>query len=301
MSDNTYVPYKKPGTKSKYSEKEIRELAKCSIDPLYFIETFCRVSHPTKGAMPFILYDCQKKMIDGIHNYLNCIVLFSRQMGKTSVVAAYMLWFAMFNADKTILITANLLEQAMEILDRVRFAYEELPDYIRDCAVDYNKRSLKFSNGSKIICRATTPNAGRGLSISLLYCDEFAAIRPSMAEAFWSSIQPVLSTGGKCIVTSTPNNNEDIFAQLWMGAINNIDDHGNVNEVGSNGFKAVSAIWSEHPDRDAEWEKAQRSKLGDEGFRREHCCISGNSKITIKLENGDVRDINIEDLYKFCN
>jgi len=269
---NTYLPFKKPGTKTKYTEKEIRELTRCAVDPLYFIENFIRVQHPIKGALPLQLYPYQNRIVGGIHNQKDCIILCGRQLGKTTVAAAYILWYALFNPDKTILIVANKLKQAIEIMDRIRYSYQELPDHIRDSATEYNKSSMVFSNGSRIVCRATTADAGRGLSISLLYADEFAFVRPTMAEAFWTSIQPVLSTGGKCIITSTPNNDEDIFAQLWRGAINTIDENGNEQDVGLNGFKAVKAIWSEHPERDKAWADSERSKLGDEKFAREHEC-----------------------------
>jgi hypothetical protein len=272
MSSSTYSPFKKPGTKSKYTEKEIKELAKCSIDPLYFMKNFVRVQHPLRGAVPLIPYNYQTEIINNIQNYKDNIILLGRQMGKTEAVASYILWYTLFNPDKTVLIVANKLKQAIEIMSRIRYSYQELPDYIRDSATEYNKSSIVFSNGSKIVCRATTPDAGRGLSISLLYADEFAFVRTTMAEAFWTSIQPVLSTGGKCIITSTPNNDEDIFAQIWRGAVNTIDEFGNINEVGSNGFKAFKAIWSGHPDRDEVWAASEKSKLGEEKFLREHCC-----------------------------
>jgi hypothetical protein len=269
---NNYTPFKKPGTKTKYTEKEIKELAKCSIDPLYFMENFIRIQHPLKGAVPFVPYIYQTNIIDNLQNYKDNIIMLGRQMGKTEAVASYILWYTLFNPDKTVLIVANKLKQAIEIMSRIRYSYQELPDYIRDAATEYNKSSIVFSNGSRIVCRATTPDAGRGLSISLLYADEFAFVRPSMAEAFWTSIKPVLSTGGKCIITSTPNNDEDIFAQIWRGASNTIDEFGNQKEVGLNGFKAFKAIWSQHPDRGEAWATLEKSSLGEEKFLREHCC-----------------------------
>lgn len=269
---NIYTPFKRPGTKSIYTEKEIKELARSSVDPLYFMKTFVRVQHPLKGALPFIPYDYQTEIVHNLQNYKDNIILLGRQMGKTEAVAAYILWYTLFNPDKTVLIVANKLKQAIEIMNRIRYSYQELPDYIRDSATEYNKTSIVFSNGSKIVCRATTADAGRGLSVSLLYADEFAFVRPTMAEAFWTGIQPVLSTGGKCIITSTPNNDEDIFAQLWRSASNTIDEFGNTRNVGLNGFKAFKAIWSQHPERDEVWAAAEKSKLGEEKFLREHCC-----------------------------
>ena len=192
----------------------------------------------------------------------------------TTCAAAYLVWRAIFVPDQTILIAANKLSSALEIMQRIRYAYEELPEWLKAGAETYNKGTLEFDNGSRIISRATTPDAGRGLSISLLYLDEFAFVRPKIAEEFWTAIQPTLSTGGSCIITSTPNSDEDQFAQLWFGAINTIDDSGKEREngVGVNGFKAIKVTWDEHPERDDDWAKEQILKLGEDRFNRENNC-----------------------------
>ncbi|MFP5434937.1 MAG: terminase large subunit domain-containing protein, partial [Alphaproteobacteria bacterium] len=164
----------------------------------------------------------------------------------TTTAAAYLLWKAMFTPDCTILICANKLNQALEIMDRVRYAYENLPDHIRAGVTEYNKGTVKFDNGSKITARATTADAGRGLSISLLYLDEFAFVQPRMAQEFFTAIQPVLSTGGGCIITSTPKSDEDMFGQIYRGAIDNKDQHGNplnATGIGKNGYFAVTIPW----------------------------------------------------------
>lgn len=192
----------------------------------------------------------------------------------TTSAAVFLLWRAIFVPDQTILIAANKLSSALEIMQRIRYTYEELPDWLKAGAVTYNKGSIEFDNGSRIISRATTPDAGRGLSISLLYLDEFAFVKPRMAEDFWTSIQPTLSTGGACIITSTPNSDEDQFARLWFAAENNIDEQGNERPggVGANGFKALKVTWEEHPDRDEKWAQEQIQKLGIELFDRENNC-----------------------------
>ena len=285
MSDS-YIPFKKPGKLDLYTPEKIYDLAKCAIDPIYFIERHIKVQHPIKGAVPFILFEYQKRIIFNLHNYKDNIIMASRQLGKSISTAAYLLWFALFNPDKTILIVANKLSAATEIMDRIKFAYAELPDYIRDSSPQYNVTSVKFGNGSKIICRATTPDAARGLSISLLYLDEFSFVRPTIAEAFWTSVQPTLSTGGKCIITSTPNNDEDIFATIWKGAENTIDEFGNQRELGINGFKATKVTWEEHPDRNQVWADDPRRILGDEKFEREHLCrfVSNDSTLISGLK-----------------
>jgi hypothetical protein len=138
--------------------------------------------------------------------------------------------------------------------------------------VDYNKGSLTFDNGSRIVSATTTENTGRGMSISLLYADEFAFVRPTIATEFWTSISPTLATGGKAIITSTPNSDEDQFALLWKGANRMEDEYGNPTDVGQNGFRAYRAFWNEHPDRDETWAQQQRAALGTDRFRREHDC-----------------------------
>jgi hypothetical protein len=133
---------------------------------------------------------------------------------------------------------------------------------------------LEFDNGSRIVSQTTTENTGRGMSITLLYLDEFAFVRPTIAKEFWTSITPTLSTGGKAIITSTPNSDEDQFAYIWKGALKTQDEFGNqrANGLGINGFRAFRAFWREHPDRDEAWASEQRSQLGEERFRREMDC-----------------------------
>jgi hypothetical protein len=178
----------------------------------------------------------------------------------------------MFVPDSTILIAAHKYTGSQEIMQRIRYAYESVPDHIRAGATSYNKGSIDFDNGSRIVSATTTENTGRGMSISLLYCDEFAFVRPTIGREFWTSISPTLATGGKCIITSTPNSDEDQFALLWKGANKTIDEFGNPTEVGINGFRAFRSYWRDHPDRDEAWASAQRAQLGDERFRREMDC-----------------------------
>jgi hypothetical protein len=261
---------KTPYKKEKYTTEQIKELAKCTMDPQYFITEYCWIQHPVKGRLKFELFDYQRELLDAYHNHKYSIALISRQMGKSTAAAAYLLWYAMFVPDQTILIAAHKYSGAQEIMQRIRFAYELLPDFIRAGVTAYNKGSLEFDNGSRIIAQATTENTGRGLSISLAYLDEFAFVRPSIAREFWTSLSPTLSTGGKCIITSTPNQDDDQFAQIWREANKTIDEYGNEKETGKNGFKAYSADWKAHPDRDQAWADEEQGKIGEERFRREH-------------------------------
>jgi len=267
---------KKGYQKDVYNRDREEELLKCAADPIYFIETYVRIQHPIKGRVPFEPYPFQRDLIRSFHEFNSVIALTARQMGKTTCAAGFLLWKAMFEPDTTILLAANKMVQALEIMDRIRYAYENLEDYnwLRAGITEYNKGTIRFDNGSKIVARATTPDAGRGLSITLLYLDEFAFVKPNMATEFWTAIQPTLATGGACIITSTPNNDEDQFAQIWHGANATIDNYGNERErgIGINGFKALEVKWDKHPDRDEEWADKFRAMLGEDKFQREFEC-----------------------------
>lgn len=272
-TDNVLV--KKPHQLSAFTNEQLEEFIKCS-DPItgpeYFMTNYFFIQHPTKGRMLYKPFDYQKRLIETYHMYRYSISLMPRQTGKSTSAAGYLLWYAMFVPDSTILIAAHKFTGSQEIMQRIRYAYESVPDFIRAGATSYNKGSIDFDNGSRIISSTTTENTGRGLSISLLYCDEFAFVRPTIGREFWTSISPTLATGGKCIITSTPNSDEDQFATLWKGANKCFDEYGNPTEVGINGFKAFRSYWKEHPDRDEKWANEQRAQLGDERFRREMDC-----------------------------
>jgi len=267
---------KNPYTKTKFkNNKELQDFIKCC-DPdtgyLYFMDNFFMIQHPTKGSMVYHPYGYQKRLINTYHNYRFSISLMPRQSGKSTSAAGYLLWYAMFVPDSTILIAAHKYTGAQEIMQRVRYAYENCPDYIKAGATTYNKGNLDFENGSRIVSATTTENTGRGMSITLLYLDEFAFVRPSIAREFWTAITPTLSTGGKAIITSTPNSDEDQFAFIWKGANKTEDEFGNTTELGVNGFRAYRASWDEQPGRDQKWANEMKAQLGEDRFRREIGC-----------------------------
>ena len=267
---------KNPYTKTVFkTDKELQDFIKCC-DPdtgyLYFMDNFFMIQHPTKGSMVYHPWAYQKRLIETYHNYRYSISLMPRQSGKSTSAAGYLLWYAMFVPDSTILVAAHKYTGAQEIMQRIRYAYENCPDYIKAGVTTYNKGSLDFENGSRIVSATTTENTGRGMSITLLYLDEFAFVRPSIAKEFWTAITPTLSTGGKAIITSTPNSDEDQFAFIWKGANKTEDDFGNTTEVGINGFRAYRAHWSEQPGRDDKWAAEMKSQLGDDRFNREIGC-----------------------------
>lgn len=266
----------KPGNRSEYySTDQLVEFARCAhpvTGPEYFLTHYFYIQHPTKGKLKYDPFLYQIELAQIYHNYRFSVNLLGRQLGKTTTAAGYLLWYAMFVPDSTILVAAHKYTGAQEIMSRIRYGYESVPNFIRAGVPTYNRGSLEFDNGSRIISSATTENTGRGLSISLLYMDEFAFVRNSIAKEFWTSMSPTLSTGGKAIITSTPNSDEDQFWQIWLEANKTTDEYGNSTDLGRNGFKAFTAIWSEHPDRDEKWAKEEVGRIGEERFQREHAC-----------------------------
>jgi len=238
-----------------YDDEQLKELKRCARDAIYFIEKYVKIQHPTKGSIPFDLYSYQKEMIDNFQNHRYNILLSARQTGKTTVVGSFILWYSIFHRDKTILIVSNKNSNAMEIISRIRYAYEYLPNWLKPGVDDdgWNKHSIGFDNDSKIISEATTEQSGRGLSISLLFCDEFAHVKQNIQQEFWTSIQPTLSTGGNCIISSTPNGDTNLFAQLWREA-----------ESGRNNFHPRWVKWDEPPGRNEKFKKDSIADLGSQ-------------------------------------
>lgn len=270
------VQIKKAHKKERYTSEEIEHIQQC-MDPdtgyMYFCKNFLQIQHPVRGAIKFEPYGYQERLLDAYHGYRYTIAMLPRQSGKTTCASGYLLWYAMFIPDSNILIAAHKYDGAKDIMERFRYAYEFLPDYIRAGVYTYNKQTIEFDNGSRVHATTTTENTGRGKSLSLIYLDEFAFVQPlEKAREFWTALSPTLSTGGKCIITSTPNSDEDQFAQIWFEAIKKYDEHGNEQDVGQNGFHAYQADWREHPDRDEAWAQHERSKIGDERFEREFDC-----------------------------
>ena len=266
---------KKANQRETFTEEQIQDLMACMDNEngyLFFAEKFSYIQHPVKGKLLFEPFTYQCRLLESYHNYRFNINMLPRQTGKTTCAAIYLLWYAMFNPDQTVLIAAHKYTGAQEIMQRIRYAYELCPDHIRAGVINYNKGTIEFENGSRIVSQTTTDNTGRGMSISLLYCDEFAFVQPNIAQDFWTSISPTLATGGRAIITSTPNSDEDTFATIWKQAEQKFDEHGNENTVGINGFHSFTCHWSEHPDRDDKWREEELGRIGEERFRREYEC-----------------------------
>lgn len=267
---------KKAHAPQRYTLEEVKHLEACMdpvTGPLYFAKHFLKIQHPTRGSIPFEPFEYQERLIQAYHENKQCIAMLPRQMGKTTCACAYLLWYTMFVPEAQVLIAAHKYEGAQDIMNRYRFGYENLPDFIRAGVYSYNRNTIEYDNGSRIQAVTTTENTGRGKSLSLIYCDEFAFVQPpEKAKEFWTALSPTLSTGGKCIITSTPNSDEDQFALIWTEANKRFDDHGNEQKLGANGFHSFFAHWNEHPDRDDAWADMERAKIGNERFRREFDC-----------------------------
>ena len=271
------VLVKKAHTKEKFTEQQVQDLLACA-DPedgyLHFSKNFFYIQHPVKGKLLFDPFEYQIGLMHSYHDYRFNVNMLPRQSGKTTCASAYLLWFAMFHPDQTILVAAHKYTGAQEIMARIRYGYELCPDHVRCGVTSYNKGSMEFDNGSRIVSATTTGNTGRGMSISLLYCDEFAFVQPNIATEFWTSISPTLATGGRAIITSTPNSDEDTFAMIWKESQDKFNEYGDesTDGLGRNGFHGFRAEWGDHPDRDDNWKRAEIGRIGEERFRREYGC-----------------------------
>lgn len=246
-----------------FDQDMVRELMRCSTDPQYFIKNYIKVKHPRRGKIPFNLYDYQEDMVDLYNSDDDVIIMSARQTGKTESICAFLLWYAIFHEDSTILVVSNNSTNAMEIIGKIQYAYKELDNWIKPGIDDdsWNKHECKFDNSSRIVSTTTTEDSGRGMAISLLYCDELAFVKANIQEKFWTSISPTLSTGGKCIISSTPNGNSNLFAELWRGAQNGI-----------NPFRYKHVPWYAPPGRDEEFKQAQIGKIGKRQWLQEYEC-----------------------------
>src|SRR5574343_4605 len=205
---------KRANKELEYTPDQIVELQKCAKDPVYFIRNYVKIQHPTRGSVPFELYDYQLEMIDAVHNHKDTILLCSRQLGKTTVVSMYILWMTTFQEDVVAIIASKAMSHATEIMSRIKYAYEELPDWLQAGCKFYNRTSIEFDNGSKIKSEATTEKTGRGSSPTIVFLDEIAFISKRIQDELWASLAPALSTGGKFVLTSTPNGDDELYANL---------------------------------------------------------------------------------------
>lgn len=266
------------------SLKEIiaSEYKLCATDYIYFMKKYCKIQHPVRGRIGFHLYPFQESTIqDLVENRYN-IILKARQMGISTLVAAYSLWKLIFHQDYNILVIAIKQEVAKNLITKVRMMYENLPSWLKEGSLEDNKLSLKLSNGSQIKAISSSPDAGRSEALSLLIIDEAAFV--DHADDIWTSAQSTLSTGGGAIILSTPNGVGNMFHKLWVGA-----------EEGSNPFNPIKLHWSLHPERRQDWRDEQDNLLGHKKAAQE--CVGYDEMITIKDIDGESFSIKIGELY----
>src|SRR5210317_1483730 len=246
MSDRGYLGnenLKRKGTNIEWTEDKVQEFIKCAQDPIYFAEKYIQIVHVDHGLIPIQMYDYQKEIVEKITNNRRVTVVTSRQAGKTTTAVCVILHYALFNDHKTVALLANKGDAAREILDRIKIAYEALPKWLQQGVVEWNKGSVEFENGCKIIASATSSSAIRGKSISLLYIDETAFVENW--DEFFASEFPTISSGKttKILFTSTPNGLNH-FYKTCEGA-----------KEGTNGYEYVEVPWYKVPGRDDEWKR----------------------------------------------
>ena len=236
---------KRDGVDEEWDKTKLREYRKCMNDPAYFCRKYVKVVHLDKGLVPFKLYDYQEEMFNHFNDNRFSIVLACRQSGKSISSVGYLLWYAVFHPEKTIAILANKGATAREMLSRVTLMLENLPFFLQPGCKALNKGSIEFSNNSRIIAAATSGSSIRGMSVNLLFLDEFAFVEN--ASEFYTSTYPVISSGKdtKVIITSTANGIGNTFQKIWEGAVQGI-----------NAYKPFRVDWWDVPGRDEKW-KAQ--------------------------------------------
>jgi hypothetical protein len=275
---------KPPGVELQYTEEQLKEYVKCANDPVYFIQKYVKVKTLDKGIMPFELYDYQQKFVSAIHKNRFVISKWPRQSGKSTSVIGYICHYITFNQSVSVAILANRLKTAKdELYSKLQLAYENLPHFLQQGVVEWNKTSLKLENGSRVICDATSSSAIRGGSFNFLLLDEYAFLPSHVAEEFYSSTYPTISAGTttKLVIVSTPNGMNH-FHKLWVDS-NRAEGHKLKNK-----FVPVEVSWRDvpitpgGPKRDDVWAAEQIANTSPEQFEQEYgCSFLGSSNTLI--------------------
>jgi hypothetical protein len=258
---------KAAGVNVNFSPEQIEEYVKCSQDPLYFIKNYVKIVSLDKGLVPFEPYDYQENMIRTIHENRFVIGKLPRQTGKSTTIIAYLLHYVLFNQSMSVAILANKLTTARELLGRLQLAYEYLPMWLQQGVVEWNKGSIVLENGSKILASATSSSAVRGGSFNYIFLDEFAYVPQNVAEEFFSSVYPTITSGQSTKVTiiSTPKG-LNMFYRFWVNA------NKKTGEEGKNEYVPMEVHWSDVPGRDDKWKAQTIANTSEEQFRTEFEC-----------------------------
>ena len=253
---------KKANVSVEWTEEQIDEYTQCMKDPLYFIENYIRIVSLDEGLVPFKMYDFQKEMVGTFHKNRFTICKLPRQSGKSTTIIAYLLHYVLFNGNVNVAILANKAATARDLLGRLQLAYEHLPKWLQQGVMSWNKGSLELENGSKILASSTSASAVRGGSYNIIFLDEFAYVPSNVAEQFFSSVYPTISSGKttKVMIVSTPHG-MNMFYKLWTDAENE-----------RNTYVPIEVHWSEVPGRDEEWKKETIKNTSQSQFNTEFEC-----------------------------
>ena len=264
---------KSAGTEIEFTKEQVSEYLKCAKNPEYFIKEYVKVVSLDKGLIPFNLYSYQEELVNIIHNNRFIIAKLPRQSGKSTTIVSYILHYILFNQNMNVAILANKQTTAREILSRLKLAYEYLPLWLQQGIIEWNKGSIELENGSRIIASSTSASAIRGGSFNLIFLDEFAHVPNNIAEEFFSSVYPTITSGQttKVLMVSTPNG-LNLFYYFWKNATRKL------GEEGKNEYIPFEVHWSQvplYPDgplRDQEWKDQQIKNTSEQQFQTEFEC-----------------------------
>ena len=253
---------KKANVSQNFTKKQVAEYLKCAENPIYFIQKYIKIVSLDEGIIPFKMYDFQESMVGKFHKHRFNIAKLPRQSGKSTIVTAYLLWYVLFNDNVNVAILANKAPTAREMLGRLQLSYENLPRWLQQGILGWNKGSLELENGSKILASSTSASAVRGMSFNIIFLDEFAFVPNHIAEQFFASVYPTISSGKKTkvIIISTPHGMNQYY-KLWHDA-----------ERGANNYVATEVHWSQVPGRDAKWKQQTIENTSEAQFRVEFEC-----------------------------
>jgi len=253
---------KKVNTPEEFTKEQIIEYQKCSENPVYFMEEYIKVVSLDDGLVPFKMYPFQQHIVNTIHDNRFTICKLPRQSGKSTTTISYLLHYALFNPNSNIAILANKSSTARDILGRLQLAYENLPKWLQQGVINWNKGNIELENKSAIVAAATSSSAIRGGSYNIIFLDEFAFVPANIAEMFFSAVYPTISSGQKTkmIIVSTPYGMNQ-FYKLWKDA-----------EEGRNDYVPIEVHWSEVPGRDEAWKEATIRNTSAEQFQQEFEC-----------------------------
>jgi len=248
----------------------LKEVIKAGKEPVYFVAGYCKISHPQKGLIPFKTYDFQDDLLGDFNDYRFNVILKARQLGISTITAAYIVWLMLFHRDKNILVVATKLQTATNLVRKVKKIMKELPPWMRIAEIHIdNRTSFELTNGSQIKASSTSSDAGRSEALSLLVIDEAAHVEG--LEELWTALYPTLSTGGRCIALSTPNGVGNWFHKACVES-----------EAGVNDFHMTTLMWDVHPDRDQLWYEKETRNMSRRQIAQELECnfnVSGETVI----------------------